>query len=1165
MPTNEVVDLDDWAMGIAEDAGYLDFDDDGAAPSPRLHIVTDDEALSLAAAAAPPRVSDDAHEQWLAYWAALWGRFDYDRPAYIGLSRNPFPGDGRFGLVGTYDVCDPEKAWAAIQKEETWVRAVHSNVGLLSNPIAKGRGKAKDVGYITALWVDVDIADCGAHAPTTDHRPHPTAEQARALVDSVPWKPGLVVHSGYGLHCYFLLNEPLDAQSVDATDLLARWDAYWTNVFNCADVHTSWMDEETGKSGTVRGFHIDKGVAGDLARVLRPAGSLNRKYRGDPKLVRIIVNDETRYGADDFSDALPDASAYRTSGENTAPISSSPTKPGTALLRNERARAGDWFARSDGALHAMLRLHGLIPTAHETDRWTYRRPNGTFGDESHAQVHHDPDGIDRIWPATGTRLQSDWEGVEGHVWSAWDILGHRHCEGDWPLAARIVRHWTTDGIVDISGLTDSIRNRSANELRVDYPQTVVGRQRSNGTETSVGEIFASLPCDDARGYALRWALLEGAQFLWSSTAVAVDVGDVVWRGWNGCVWHREARSGPTGMQASLNRVAAAIVDEEAPVRQDEAAKRATSAVLAGGGDKDAIRGAVADARALVQKQMRAYAAALTRTNGYKDAIAQITALSDSEREYLARFDPNIQPDRRVRTDVWNARPWLLALEGGLGVVDLRTGELRPYDPQDRLTTAVAAPFDGRDEWESVMRAGLETIAAGRRLVWPDYMQEMFGRWDLSATGLAEHLQRVAGMAVWGDQTGCIVLIHSPDATGTGKSTVFNALVRAMGTEMACDTTMEVFSGNDDPNAPKPAKARLVGRRFWWSDDSKSAQDNAGRRNTGFQVDSGDIKRITTPGARLAGARALHKPEEEEPVRGTLMASSQHLVSFTESDVALLRRLVVIVFNAASQIPADQLDDDKGAVWMTPGGLAWVLLWAIEGSVKSRREHARRKIELNNGAGVSFLDCLAAPPEAAEWKASYGEKINEASEFWNATYVAGATTDIVTPDDIRIAYEAWYMARWSLGGSQDRLKPNAPRMLSDQRLLMLCAQLVSAMGGRKTRHPVVGTDGKNTGQKVTVYEGVTPMDSRQKSERKEAARRAERPCTVKLEGGRISRGVCSTEGCEAACGRGEHRDGAHQCAPHEARGKADAQGEQDARAAATRVPIRPIPLDDDDDF
>ncbi|MFC8190828.1 hypothetical protein ACFUMH_04090 [Cellulomonas sp. NPDC057328] len=1075
--------------------------------------------------------SNDPYAQWHAYWTTLWGCFDYgNTPAYVGLSRNPFPGDGHFGLVGCYDVRDPDAIWDAIQGEERWVKAVHINVGLLSHRIDRGRGKAEDVGWLTGFWVDVDIADSGAHAETNDHRPHPTEAQARALIDSAAWEPGLVVTSGYGLHVYFLFDRPMDAQAPETADLLQRWDAYWTNMFHSANVRTDWEDTEKGTSGTVQGFHIDKGVQKDMARVLRPAGAFNRKDRNNPRPVRIVSMSGKRYSAEDFAKALPTMDAQRSErGVNSR----------TALTRaGERKaavgdRVGDRFAMTDGALDAMLSLHRCAPHEYEADRWVYARPDGSFGDESHAVVHHDPDGVDRIWPATGTRMQADWMDGEEHTWSAWDILGNLDCGGDWHLAARVVRAFRNDDGFDLDALCETLADATPETLAEQFPE-----QRPAGLTSGedIGKAFASLPCDDVRGYALRWALIEGPRFLWSSTSEAVDVTDVVWRGWNGQVWHKEARSGPTGLQASLNRIATLIEEEESPVREWEAGNKAAEAAAARGESEKEVAEARADARAATRKYMRAYASALTRTSGYRDAIAQITALSSAEKERLARIDPSIHPDRRVRPEVWNANPALLALEGDLGVVDLRTGEIRDYDPTDRITAAVAAPFDGRDKWLAVMRAGLDAIAKGKPLTWPRYMQEMFDRWDRSTAGLAEHLQRCAGTAVWGDQVGLIILLHSPEATGTGKSTVFNALARALGSELACDTTLEVFGSTNDPAAPNPAKARLVGKRFWWSDDSRSAGEGerVSRRSTpGLQVDTGEIKRLTTNGARLTGARMLHQPEEEEPVRGTLIASSQHYVAFTETDVALLRRLVVILFSPAAQIPVEQLDDDKGALWLTPEGQAWVLLWAIEGCVKSRREHARRKAEAGD-EGVSFVDCLAAPPEAAEWKAAYGEKINEASEFWNACFIPGTDDDTVTPREIEKAYEDWYMDRWRLDGAPDRYKPNAPRMLSDQRLLMLCGQLISAMGGHKVRPYILDADGKRTGQKATVYKGVRAMRETEKADRAEQARRAERPCTVKQEDGRVVRSTCSVPDCNENCGLGVHsvERQRHLCVAHE---------------------------------
>jgi putative DNA primase/helicase len=46
----------------------------------------------------------------------------------------------------------------------------------------------------------------------------------------------------------------------------------------------------------------------------------------------------------------------------------------------------------------------------------------------------------------------------------------------------------------------------------------------------------------------------------------------------------------------------------------------------------------------------------------------------------------------VKHDYWDADPWLLGTPGG--TIDLRTGELRPPNPQDAITKLTAvAPLD----------------------------------------------------------------------------------------------------------------------------------------------------------------------------------------------------------------------------------------------------------------------------------------------------------------------------------------------------------------------------------------------------------------------------------------------------------------------------------------
>ena len=137
----------------------------------------------------------------------------------------------------------------------------------------KARGKAKDSVALPALYIDLDVGKENAPA---------TREDALALLaELVPVPPTMLVNSGNGLHCYFVLAEPI-------TDF-----EQMRQVMRC---WKTWIQGEAKE----RGFKIDS--AFDLARVLRVPGTLN--FKAEPLPVELPeCHPDRLYSVDDL---LPD-------------------------------------------------------------------------------------------------------------------------------------------------------------------------------------------------------------------------------------------------------------------------------------------------------------------------------------------------------------------------------------------------------------------------------------------------------------------------------------------------------------------------------------------------------------------------------------------------------------------------------------------------------------------------------------------------------------------------------------------------------------------------------------------------------------------------------------------------------------------------------------------
>lgn len=166
---------------------------------------------------------------------------------------------------------------------------VYFGLGLVAGD-PPGRGTASDIAGIGCLWADLDIAGSAREGKALPS----TLDDAIALARSMPMQPSALVESGHGLHAYWLLSEFWrfdDERDRRRAAALARG---WHGLV-CASASTKgWTAVEN---------------LGDLARVLRVPGTVNRKVAGAPTAVRLLELDAScRYHINDlesFTAATP--------------------------------------------------------------------------------------------------------------------------------------------------------------------------------------------------------------------------------------------------------------------------------------------------------------------------------------------------------------------------------------------------------------------------------------------------------------------------------------------------------------------------------------------------------------------------------------------------------------------------------------------------------------------------------------------------------------------------------------------------------------------------------------------------------------------------------------------------------------------------------------------
>lgn len=175
---------------------------------------------------------------------------------------------------------------------------VYFGLGATKAELPEGkRPTSLQICGIPGFWIDIDIADSGAHKASNLPRTQQDAEELISSVIPRHMPPTILTHSGHGLHAYWLFKEPWifesEEERVQAAHLLQRF--VLSFKFHAA----------------MRGWKLDSVF--DLARVLRVPGSINHKVPGMPMTCRIIsIQPDAAYMAEDFEPFFVADDAART-------------------------------------------------------------------------------------------------------------------------------------------------------------------------------------------------------------------------------------------------------------------------------------------------------------------------------------------------------------------------------------------------------------------------------------------------------------------------------------------------------------------------------------------------------------------------------------------------------------------------------------------------------------------------------------------------------------------------------------------------------------------------------------------------------------------------------------------------------------------------------------
>lgn len=133
------------------------------------------------------------------------------------------------------------------------------------------RGKLGEIAGINAIVLDMDTKEGHGVAPSKIDKNYPeTFDEIRVTIQQLTLPPSVVVNTGHGYHCWYVLDQPEFFTPGDYGDLGSLW--------KVAGEALRYQVKQMG---------YDCDSTGDLTRVARLPGSLNVKDEAAPKAVTI--------------------------------------------------------------------------------------------------------------------------------------------------------------------------------------------------------------------------------------------------------------------------------------------------------------------------------------------------------------------------------------------------------------------------------------------------------------------------------------------------------------------------------------------------------------------------------------------------------------------------------------------------------------------------------------------------------------------------------------------------------------------------------------------------------------------------------------------------------------------------------------------------------------
>lgn len=754
---------------------------------------------------------------------------------------NALYGNINRGFINLWTLEDKKTRWYQVENKANLVAEammlrdsynVYFSVGVRKENLGDfKRGKNEDVLFLPGVWVEIDL-NGGNHAAKN----LPTYEDVQSILETFPLEPTIINHSGGGLHCYWLFEEPAQLLSVQNMQSAERMLSRFQNVFI--------------RLARAKGLHIDN--TADLARVLRVPGTFNLK--SNPKPVKTeLFEPNKRYSIMDLFEAIQSIE------------SSFPEEPRTKAARKEY----------EGEIPDAKYPERIIQGCQFIKEYLEQQETANYSEWMTALSI-------AAYCENGDELVHQWS--EGHPGYKEQEVERKYNE----IRSRM-KPRTCQGIDQEFGRCSGCRYFN----KIHSPIALGMEKKPRIKEQLAKKEERSFKNTDL-GNAERFFHHQGDNFKYNTTFGK-------WFIWNGKRWEEDKTQKIVQMGIKEIR----NIYKEAFHEDDEDRRK---------------------------------------------AIAEHARRSESKGRLEAMIS-TVQSFVPVLPDEMDKEDWLFNCENG--VIDLKTGTLRPHERELMMTKISKVPYDAKADCP----------------IWKGFLNDIFQ----DEQGYIKHeiinfLQKAVGYSLTGS-TREQVLFFLYGTGRNGKSTFMNVIKEIFG-DYGKQTNAETFTVKKSDQVRNDIAA-LKGSRLVAATESEE----------GARLAESLVKTLT--GGEPVQARFLHQEFFEYVPQFKIFFTTNHKPVIRGADEGIWRRIRLIPFTI--RIPDEKLDKDLPEKLRNemPGILKWIvdgcLLWQKEGlGMPQEVEEATNNYRDEMDTMGNFLDEYCTLHENAK---AYGLELYRNYQYW----------------------------------------------------------------------------------------------------------------------------------------------------------------------------------------